>query len=209
MIVMDENGNAIDYLEERNKKIKENLQPILEEFLEKEKRYLSAKKNINLGYSFLQQLQVEFMEQPPLSFEQTTMIDGEMLWDIWLHYCKLMAFYNRYFEIVHNKQIFCMYCGINDSVFSKWEESEDDKIKTLIKYINTNYVGNGWVAGESGNAPQAAIKERLRAKNVGHNVISASEELIAKQTAQLTPSDIAREIEQITGVKALITGDKK
>ena len=53
---LDEEGNVIDYLDARNTKIIEELQPTLQQFLEEKKAMLKLKKPVKLGYQFTKQL---------------------------------------------------------------------------------------------------------------------------------------------------------
>ena len=65
--------------------------------------------------------------------------------------------------------------------------------------INDSFVGLGFTASESGNADSKATKIRLGAKDVGHSVVSASEELAAQAVTGKTPQELEREMNRILG----------
>lgn len=195
MITLDENGNEIDYLEQRNEEIKEKLQPVLEEFMaEKEKN-----PYVRLGYRFSKQLYATFRTYRQLTAVQVVQMDYETLNDFWLKYLDLTAYYNRYFEVVDNKQLFCAYMGINDRILNQYANSADEDIRSLVATINSDNVGMGFTAAENGASSAAATKLRLGAKDVGHNVISASEEMTARAISGQTPQELQKEIAAITG----------
>ena len=56
-IEVDEDGNPIDRLAERNEEIKADLEPKLQQFLDKEREYLlTTKKPLKWGFQFQMQL---------------------------------------------------------------------------------------------------------------------------------------------------------
>lgn len=64
-IELDENGNPIDRLAERNTEIITDLEPKLRQFLEKEREYLlTTKKSLKWGFSFQMQLVDKLHEYP-------------------------------------------------------------------------------------------------------------------------------------------------
>lgn len=196
---IDENGKTVDFLEERNNQIKKTLSKVLKEFqLEK----LDIKRGDGkLGYRFAKQLQAVLASYGQMTNEQAEAITYEMINNYWLKYLDLTAYYNRYFEIIDNKQLFMLFCGINDRIYSKWEKSDDEDIRNLMSTINSQFIGFGFIAGESGMSNPIATKMRLTAKDVGHSVISASEDLAFQTVAQKTPLELGREINAILGIE--------
>lgn len=210
MIYIDENGNEIDYLAKRNEEIKEKLQDVLDEFLAEKKTMIELKKPANLGYRFTKQLHYVLSTYGQLSAEQVARLDYDTINDYWLKYLDLTAYYNIFFEIVDNKQLFMAFFGINNRIYTKLEKSDDEDIRNLMQSINDSFIGLGFTASESGNASAAAVRQRLGADvSAGHGVVAADTHLLVdKLTEQKTPQEMELQLESILG-KKLFLGDGK
>lgn len=195
MITLDENGNEIDYLEQRNEEIKEKLRESLDDFLAEKEKNPYAK----LGYRFSTQLFAVFRTYRPLTAAQVTQLDFETLNDFWLKYLDLISYYNRYFDVMCNRQHFYAYAGINQRIFDQLLISPDEDVRSLAASIDSDLIGLGFIASESGASSAAAVKLRLSAKGVGHNVVSAGEDMTARAIAGQTPQELQKEIAAITG----------
>lgn len=198
-IIMDENGNEIDYLEARNEEIKERLKFALDMFLAE-----NAKSNKmgfkKFGYRLTTQIDNCLRSYGLMSADEVANLDYETIEDYWNKFRDLIAYYNLYFEIVANKQLFCAFMRINNRIYSQLEKHQDDDIRSLMISINDSFIGLGFVASESGNADSKATKTRLGAKDVGHSVVSASEELAVQAVTGKTPLELEREMAQILGM---------
>ncbi len=204
MITVDENGKIIDFLDKRNKEIKERLANTLDEFLSEKAIMMKSKKSQNLGYRFTKQIYYALAGYGLMSASVFVALDYETINDYWLKYLELTAYYNMYFEIVDNKQLFMAFMGINSRQYSQLEKSSDEDIANLMLMINNSFVGLGFVAGESGNANPLAVKQRLGAKDEGHSVVSASEENLtnALTGGATSPSEIEKKVQMLlNGVK--------
>lgn len=208
-IEVDEHGNIIDFLEERNNEIKTKLLPALNMFLEE--KALDKKGFKKFGYRMTVQLDSCLRSYGLMSAEEVANIDYEMIEDYWNKFRDLIAHYNLYFELVANKQLFCAFCRINNRIYSQLEKSDDEDIRSLMISINDSFVGLGFSASESGNADSRATKLRLGAKNDGHGIITASEERSAQAIESLTPQELMRRATAIIGnpkeFKKLPVGD--
>lgn len=203
IIELDENGNRIDRLEERNDEIKANLAEVLEEFKSEQNANRVLKRNEKLGYRFSKQLLLELSKYPPMSIEDFASLDYDTLNDIWIHYLQLTAYYNRYFEIVDNKQMFQCYAQINSRQYSQLEHSEDEDIRNLMNSINSAFIGLGFIAAESGNADVKGVNQRLRSSgDAGHSVVTAAEEKVIEQTMKMTDVELKQRLEK-RGIKML------
>lgn len=210
MIVIDENGNEIDFLAKRNEEIKVKLQPVLDEFLKEKNVLISYRKPMNLGYRFTKQLMYVMSTYGQMSVENVAKLDYDTINDFWLKYLDITAYYNRYFDIVDNKQMFQVFMGINNRIYTQLERHQDEDIRNLMQTINDSFIGLGFTASESGNALPASVKQRLGAKDVGHNVVSATDDLIAdKLSQQPTPQEIQRRMQAILGDDIKCIGGKK
>jgi hypothetical protein len=199
-IVLDENQNPIDELANRNEKIKETLAPILTEFIEEKERMIALKKPAKLGYQFTKQIYLALAGYGLMSAEDFIELDYDDIYDLWLKYLDLTAYYNRYFEIVDNKQLFCAFCGWNTRQYAELERSDNEDIANLMNTINSAFVGLGFVAGESGNADVKAVSTRLRANGeAGHGVISASEDELLKKVEVPSENDLMRQLKSVLG----------
>lgn len=201
--IIDENGQERDYLADRNEKIKEALAPVLQEFLAEKAEMAALKKPVKLGYRFTKQIHLELSKYGRLSAEAVTSLDYDTLYDFWIKYLDLIAFYNRYFEIVDTKQLFMVFAGIDSRIYSQLQKHEDDDIKSLMRVIEDGFIGMGFISSSSGEASDAATKTRLGAKEVGHNMVSTKDDMIVSAISgeTKTPQELMREIERITGTE--------
>lgn len=203
MVVYDENGNIVDELAEKNNKIMENLKEVLGEFLAEKDEMKALKKATKLGYRFSKQLYYELAKYPPMTVEQFAMLDYDTLNDYWLHYLSLTAYYNRYFEIVDNKQLWCAYSGLNSRQYSQLEKSDDEDIRNLMNSINSAFIGLGFIAAESGNADVKGVNQRLRSSGeAGHSVVTAAEEKVIEQNMGMSDVELENRLAQ-RGIKLL------
>ena len=196
-IVIDDKGNAIDELALRNDEIKGNLAEILSEFLAEKDEMKALKKATKLGYRFSKQLYYELAKYPPMSIEDFTSLEYEDIDDYWQKYLELTAYYNRYFEIVDNKQLFERYMGINSRQYLQLEKSDDEDIRNLMNSINSAFIGLGFIAAESGNADVKGVNQRLRSSGeAGHSVVTAAEEKVIEQGMGMTDDELAKNLLQ-------------
>lgn len=203
-IVLDgETHEPIDELAVKNEEIKENLAEILEEFITEQRSNRALKRNEKLGYRFSKQLLLEFSKYPPMSVEDFANIDYDTLNDIWLHYLQLTAHYNRYFEIVDNKQLFQCYATINSRQYLQLEKHDDEDIRNLMNSINSAFVGMGFIAAESGNADVKGVNQRLRSSGeAGHSVVTAAEEKVIESNMGMSDVELTNRLAQ-RGIKLL------
>lgn len=207
-IVYDENGNRIDELAERNEEIKAKLAPILNEFVEEKETNRAYKVKEKLGYRFAKQIFLVLNEYPRMTPERFCELTYEDIEDFWLKYQSLTAHYNRYFEIVDNRQLLQSFMGINSRQYAELENSDDEDIKSLMNSINGTFVGLGFVAGESGNADVKATSQRMRTKGEGHNLITASEDKLIEKVEAKTPLELERQLASIMGGVAKLSSGK-
>lgn len=201
-IVLDENGKVIDELAVRNEEIKASLAEVLEEFRSENETNRALKRYDKLGYRFSKQLLLELSKYPPMSVEQFAQLDYDDINDMWQKYLELTAYYNRYFEIVDNKQLLCAFCGLNSRQYSQLEKSDDEDIRNLMNSINSAFVGLGFIAAESGNANVRGVNQRLRSSGeAGHSVVTAAEEKVIEQGGR-TDAEWKQRLEQ-KGIKLL------
>lgn len=198
-VIYDENGNKVDDLKERNETIINNLEPILKEFLIEKNN--DKKGNKKFGFQFLMQIENELGKFGRLTADEFVRLTADEIEDNWWKFHSLMAYYNRYFEIVPNRQSFQLYLRVNSRMYRQLQEHQDEDIRSLMVFIEDRLVGKGFSAGESGNANDRAIKTRLGAKTVGHEVVSASDELVVQAVAAKTPLELQREMAQVLGTE--------
>ena len=194
-IVTDLYGNVIDELALRNEEIKQELAPILEEFLVERDEMKALKKATKLGYRFTKQLYYVLSKYPIMSVEDFANIDYDTLNDYWQKYSELTAYYNRYFEIVDNKQLFECFMRINSRQYSQLEKSDDEDIRNLMNSINSAFIGLGFIAAESGNADVKGVNQRLRSSGeAGHSVVTAAEEKVIEQGLGMTDDELTKKL---------------
>ena len=199
----DENGNEMSSpLAIKNEEIKERLKPIYDKFVEEQEKMKLAKKPTKLGYRFSKHLFLQFYKYPRMSVREYAMLDYDAIYEYWLYYLELTAYYNEVFEIVDNKQYFQAYMGINGRQFFELEESDDSDIRDIMNEINSSFIGLGFAATESGNTDSKATGRRLSASGeAGHKVTTASEEKIASVMREMSETEWFDRLESEYGVR--------
>lgn len=208
-IVLDEDGNPIDELRERNDKLIENLAYKMEE-LRMEKN-ADTKGNKRFGFRAMMQIENELMQSPIMTAEKFIELDYDDIEYYWRSFHALMSHYNMIFEIVPTRQTFMLYLGINSRMYKQLlngGENNDEDIKDLMTFIEDRLVGKAFTASESGNADAKAVTTRLRAKDVGHDVISASEDKLLDKVDAKTPLELERQFAAIVGSMAKLPSGK-
>ena len=196
----DENGNAVDYLAERNEEIKSNLKGRIDILIEEQE--LDKKGKRKYGFRAMMQIEDELMKSPLMSAEKFASLDYDDIEYYWRSFHSLMAYYNLYFEIVPTRQTFMLYMNINSRMYKQLQRggyNEDADIKDFMEFIEDRLVGKAFTAGESGNADVKAVNTRLSAKGVGHEIITASEDKLIDEVAKRSPTEMFRQLEMITG----------
>lgn len=199
-IVVDEKGNVIDYLSERNEEIKKSLSEILEHFVEKEAENKNGKKKY--GFMFSMQINNALNKYPKMSAQQFVSLDADDISYYWNSYYDLMCYYNMFFEIVPNKQGFLRYFGINARQYQQLQEHQDEEIRFEIIFIEDALKGDAFRAGENGNTDAKAVGFRMTARGTdGHSVVSAGEEMLAEKVAQApTVLELQRRFDSVKGL---------
>jgi hypothetical protein len=141
-----------------------------------------------------------------MTADQFVNLDYETIEDYWYKFMDLIAYYNLFFDVVANKQLFCGFMRINNRMYGQLETHENEDIRSLMISINDSFIGLGFSASESGNVDSRAAKLRLGAKTVGHGVISETEDrLVGKKEAE-TPEELTRKMHAILGGGAKLIG---
>ena len=190
-------GKTIEFLDYKNDKIKGELEDILQDFLKEQLLDKSGRKKF--GFRLLCQIEDCLGKYGRMSADEFVNLTAEDIEDLWWHFHSLMAYFNRYFEIVPNRQSFMLYARINSRQYKQLMESQDEDIRSVIAFIEDRLIGKGFSAGESGNANDKAVMNRLKSADVGHNVVSASEERVIQAVAGKTPQELEREMKAILG----------
>lgn len=199
-ITLDENQDVVDELAVRNEKIIAKLDEKIEQLREEKNADLKGKSRF--GFRAMMQIENELMQTPMMSAEKFVKLDYEDIEYYWRSFHSLMSHYNMIFEIVPTRQTFMLYLGINSRMYKqllKGGEYGDEDIKDLMTFIEDRLVGKAFTASESGNADVKAVSTRLRAKDVGHDVISASEDKLIEKADQRSPADLERQLAAIMG----------
>ena len=203
-IVMDEDGNIRDYLAERNEEIKAELQEVLAEFIRERDAMMAMKRPPKLGYRFAKQMFLVLARYGQMSPDEFVRLTYEEIEDLWLNYQELTAYYNRYFDITDNKQLFCVFARINARQYSALENHADEDIRELMNAINSTFIGLGFVAAESGNADVKGVTQRLKSSGeAGHSVISAVEQSVIATVTAPTPAEMTRRLKNIPGLNLI------
>lgn len=199
-ITLDENGNIVDRLAERNDEIIRELAPKLQLFIDKEQGDTSKGKH---KYGFQLQMQIvdalhKYPRMPPEVFAELTADD---IWDYYEKYHSLLAYYNMHFEIVPNVELFTAFMGINMRMYLELKNggyNEDEAIIATINCLETEVLGNSYGAADHGNADFKSISKRVSAKGV-HEVISASEDKIIKVAENSSPAQLSQWLSSVIG----------
>lgn len=198
-VYVDENGNEIDYLAVRNDEIKDKLSGALAILLEERKKDTKGFKKF--GYRMSVQLDSCLRSYGLMSAEEFVNIDYDTIEDNWNKFRDLIAYYNLYFDLVANKQLFCAFFRINNRMYGQLERHENEEIRELMISINDSFIGLGFSASESGGVDSRATKLRLGAKGAGHGVISETEDRIVGAKEEETPQMLERKLFALLGNK--------
>jgi hypothetical protein len=194
-IVLDEHGNEIDVLEEKNKEIKTRLAEVVQNFQKQQAMDRTGRRKF--GFQLLMQIEDELGTYGRISADEIVNLTAEDIDDLWWHFHSLMAYFNRFFEIVPNRQSFMLYARINSRQYKMLCDSEDEDVRSVMSFIEDRLVGKGFSAGESGNANDKAIYNRLRSSGVGHNVTTASEDKVLQAVTNRTPNELQRDLQAV------------
>lgn len=194
-IVLDEQGNGIDVLEEKNNEIKTRLAEVVQNFQKQQAMDRTGRRKF--GFQLLMQIEDELGTYGRISADEIVNLTAEDIDDLWWHFHSLMAYFNRFFEIVPNRQSFMLYARINSRQYKMLCDSEDEDIRSVMSFIEDRLVGKGFSAGESGNANDKAVMNRLRSSGVGHNVTTASEDKVLQAVTNRTPNELQRDLQAV------------
>lgn len=194
-IVIDEHGNEIDVLAEKNNEIKKRLAEVVQNFQKQQAMDRTGRRKF--GFQLLMQIEDELGTYGRISADEIVNLTAEDIDDLWWHFHSLMAYFNRFFEIVPNRQSFMLYARINSRQYKMLCDSEDEDVRSVMSFIEDRLVGKGFSAGESGNANDKAVMNRLRSSGVGHNVTTASEDKVLQAVTNRTPNEMQRELQAI------------
>ncbi len=198
--VTDGDGNTVDELAIRNEKIIANLEEKIVELRMEKNADLKGKSRF--GFRAMMQIENELMQTSMMSAEKFMELDYDDIEYYWRSFHSLMSHYNMIFEIVPTRQTFMLYLGINSRMYKqllKGGEYGDEDIKDLMTFIEDRLVGKAFTASESGNADAKAVSTRLRAKDVGHDVISASEDKLLEKVEAPSELDLMRQLKSVLG----------
>lgn len=201
-IVVDEQGNEIDVLAEKNNEIKTRLAEVVQNFQKQQAMDRTGRRKF--GFQLLMQIEDELGTYGRISADEIVNLTAEDIDDLWWHFHSLMAYFNRFFEIVPNRQSFMLYARINSRQYKMLCDSEDEDVRSVMSFIEDRLVGKGFSAGESGNANDKAVMNRLRSSGVGHNVTTASEDKVLQAVTNRTPNEMQRELQAILGGNKLL-----
>jgi hypothetical protein len=194
-IVIDEHGNEIDVLAEKNNEIKTRLAEVVQNFQKQQAMDRTGRRKF--GFQLLMQIEDELGTYGRISADEIVNLTAEDIDDLWWHFHSLMAYFNRFFEIVPNRQSFMLYARINSRQYKMLCDSEDEDIRSVMSFIEDRLVGKGFSAGESGNANDKAVMNRLRSSGVGHNVTTASEDKVLQAVTNRTPNELQRDLQAV------------
>ena len=207
-VYIDEKGEQYDPCEEKNEAVKQALEPILQEFLEEKSMLLAMKKQPKLGGRFMKMLVLELIKYSPMRVEDYVELDFETINHYYIKFSELIAHYNRYFEIVENKNIFMRYLSIDPDQYDRLENHDDERIQRVMRMIDSDYIGMGWSSIENGEVDSKGTTARLKASGkAGHSVTSAVEDKILKSAEALSPYEMEQQFQAIvSGSKNLLKG---
>jgi hypothetical protein len=190
-----EDGKTVEFLTYKNQQIIENLQDIINDLKTQEKKSTLKK----FGFRALMQVEDELGKYGRMNAEEFVNLTADDIEDLWWHFHSLIAYFNRFFEIVPNRQSFMLYARINSRQYKQLMESQDEDIRSVIAFIEDRLIGKGFSAGESGNADSKAVMGRLQARNEGHGIVKESDGKLLDAVAKRSPEDTMREILNLVG----------
>lgn len=203
-ITYNEDGEQIDELAERNAELIAKLHDKIEEL--REEKNADARGTKKFGFRAMMQIENELMQYPMMTAEKFVELDYDDIEWYWRSFHALMSHYNMIFEIVPTRQTYMLYLGINSRMYKQLVnggERGDEDIKDLMTFIEDRLVGKAFTASENGNTDAKAVSTRLRAKEVGHDVISASEGKLIESVEGKSENELMREYKRVMGIAEL------
>ena len=197
-----ESGMPIDRLAERNEEIKADLEPKLQQFIEREREHLATtKKPMKWGFQFQMQLVDKLHEYPLMTPEQFADLTADDIWDYYQKFHKLLAHYNMYTEIAPNMEMFMAFAGINMRMYTDLKKggyNQDEEIIAIINYLETEVLGHSWSFIDNGGGDVKGVSKRISAKGV-HEVISATEDKLLQKAEAPSELDLMRQLTSVLG----------
>lgn len=192
-IIMDEEGNQYSPLLERNETIISALAQVVERLEQEQKLCRTLKSKEKVGYRFGTQLYSKLKSFGSLSVQDINDITCEQVEANFDAFLQLIAHYNLTFEFVPNKQLFCAFMGITNSVYVSLLNSDDPEMRNLMNGIDDAILYFGLSASENGNADGKAVYNRISAHGVGHDVVKSSEQKMI-ETIGKTPAEMQKRL---------------
>lgn len=172
-IVLNEKGEVINLLEERNKELEEYLEPHYEKLYEEYIANLERKKplNIKFGNRFTQFIIAGLSRYPLMTPKEFMSLTAEDLQEYYQKYMELITQYNV-FEISSTKQLFCAYMRITVPKFNQLasEKNTDVGLREYAIYINDNINGLIFSSAETGNIDSKSALSRAKIKGAGQDM---------------------------------------
>ena len=190
-------------LEKRNDEIKRKLQNAFDTLKEEKAVGIKMKSKEKFGGRFAIQVERVLRSYGLMTPKEVADISYETIEENYNAFMDLIAYYNLAFEIVPNKQLFCSFARINNRIYKRLEESDDNDICDLMASINDSFISIAFMSSESGNADGKATLNRLTMHDAGHGLIKENEKQVIDKVGEgMTDVEFEQKLLQ-KGIKVL------
>lgn len=121
----------------------------------------------------------------PMGYSEILALTADDVYIGFREFSRLITFLNEYLILVPDKPLFCAYFGISTDTYKRMQE--EHKLVDIMRYIEDYLQGIMTTASKNGAVKERSAIMQLTAKDgIGHNVISASEQVtITNNTLKL------------------------
>lgn len=201
-MIIDNDGNLIDLLQERNDKLFQKLDPHAEKL--KEEYFINAERkkplSLRLGHRFSQIIYMALANEPLMGIVDFSNINAEILQDYYQKYSELLCRYIL-FEVPSTRQLFCAFMRITvEKYLYLIEKTTDEQLREYANYINDNLSGLIFSGAEMGNGDSKSILSRGKMKKEGQGMVeNAFEGTLNLNEGTAPPEQLMAQVRKLLG----------
>lgn len=115
----------------------------------------------------------------PMTYHETAMLSADDVYIAFREFSRLITYLNEYLLLIPDKPLFCAYFGISTDTYKRL--SEEQRLIDIMRYIEDYLQGIMTTASKNGVVKERSAIMQLTAKDgIGHNVVSASEQVVVQ-----------------------------
>lgn len=115
-------------------------------------------------------------------------ITQEQLKSVYIEFLDLVEWLQEFCVFAPSKQIFCSFAGISNNNYNWLIQLGSDEQKEIMDMIDTYIIDISIEQAQTGGAKENTTKFRMKAKQIGHNIVEATAvDGIIEKAQELTP----------------------